>query len=246
MSGDSASFLALPVQDRRDIFEAAARRLDTLPGYVEKDFWVCLVLDALYHGVPDDHPKLLFKGGTSLSKAFGLIHRFSEDIDLVVHRSGLGFEGERDPTMAIRLSNNKRATLFEELKASCSAYVRGALRTALTTRISGVTEGCRVGPDEDDIDRQTLFVEYPTLYPSSDVAYVAPRVRIEAGAKSKLEPSRLPAPPFSTGSPQADTPGARRSPPALPAGSVPGPAGSACRGRSGRCRSWRPPGRGGS
>ena len=100
MTGDSETFLALPDQDRRDIFEAAARRLDTLPGYVEKDFWVCLVLDLLYHGVPQEHPKLLFKGGTSLSKAFGLIDRFSEDIDLVVHRSGLGFEGQRDPTAA--------------------------------------------------------------------------------------------------------------------------------------------------
>ena len=183
MSGDPESFLALPDQDRRDIFEAAASRLDTLPSYVEKDFWVCLVLDSLYHGIPDGHPKLLFKGGTSLSKAFGLIHRFSEDIDLVVHRSSLGFEGQRDPTVATSMSNNKRAALFKELKASCGAYVQGDLRTALTTRFGEITEGCHVGPDQDDVDRQTLFVEYPTLYPSSDVAYVAPRVRIEAGAK---------------------------------------------------------------
>lgn len=189
MTGDSETFLALPDQDRRDIFEAAARRLNTLPGYVEKDFWVCRVLDVLYHGVPHEHPKLMFKGGTSLSKAFGLIHRFSEDIDLVVHRSGLGFDGQRDPTAATGLSKNKRAALFKELKASCSAYVQGELRIALTTRIDEIAEGCRVCSDEDDIDRQTLFVEYPTLYPSSDVAYVAPRVRIEAGARSALEPS---------------------------------------------------------
>ena len=85
--------------------EAAAARLDTLPGYVEKDFWVCVVLDALFNRRPDGHPRLLFKGGTSLSKAFGLIDRFSEDIDLVVFRDGLGFEGERDPTLASGLSN---------------------------------------------------------------------------------------------------------------------------------------------
>lgn len=48
MTGDSETFLALPDQDRRDIFEAAARRLDTLPGYVEKDFWVCLVLSGSF------------------------------------------------------------------------------------------------------------------------------------------------------------------------------------------------------
>lgn len=98
------SFLALADQDRRDILEAAAARLDTLPSYVEKDFWVCLVLDTLFNRRPEGHPRLLFKGGTSLSKAFGLIERFSEDIDLVVFLDGLGFEGERDPIVDSQLS----------------------------------------------------------------------------------------------------------------------------------------------
>ena len=56
-------------------------------------------------------------------------------------------------------------------------------------RIEEIAEGCHVGPDEDDVDGQTLLIEYPTLFPSSDVAYVAPRVRIEAGARSALDPS---------------------------------------------------------
>ena len=47
------TFLSLPAQDKRDVFEAAASRLDTLPSYVEKDFWVCLVLDVLYNRLPD-------------------------------------------------------------------------------------------------------------------------------------------------------------------------------------------------
>ena len=189
MRGNTESFLTLPEQDRRDVFEAAASRLDTLPGYVEKDFWVCVVLDALYNRLPDGHPRLLFKGGTSLSKAFGLIKRFSEDIDLVVYRDDLGFKGERDPTIASNLSNKKRAALFKELRAACSSYVRGNLQTALTRLIDEIVEGCHVGPDEDEVDGQTLFIEYPTLYPSGDVAYVAPRVRIEAGARSALDPS---------------------------------------------------------
>lgn len=130
------AFLALPDRDRQDIFEAAATRLDTLPGYVEKDFWVCLVLDVLYNRMPEGHPRLLFKGGTSLSKVFGLIRRFSEDIDLVVCRDDLGFEGDRDPA-----------------------------------------------------DGSTLLVEYPALYPGGADAYVAPRVKIEAGARSALVPA---------------------------------------------------------
>ena len=184
------SFLALPEQDRRDILEAAAARLDTLPSYVEKDFWVCLVLDTLFNRRPEGHPRLLFKGGTSLSKAFGLIERFSEDIDLVVFRDGLGFEGERDPTVDSQLSNKKRAALFKELRAACSGYIRGAMRTALASRIDELSTGCQIVPDEGDVAGQTLFIEYPTLFPSGDVTYVAPRVKIEAGARSALDPSR--------------------------------------------------------
>ena len=189
MNGDFKSLLSLPEQDRRDVFEATASRLDTLPGYVEKDFWVCLVLGVVFNRLPKGHPRLLFKGGTSLSKAFGLIARFSEDIDLVVFRDDLGFEDDRDPTVASHLSNKKRAALFDGLRSACSGYIRGDLRVALTKQIDEIVEGCQVGSDEGDVDGQTLFVEYPTLYPIGDVVYVAPRVRIEAGARSALDPS---------------------------------------------------------
>ena len=185
MTGDAQTFLALPQRDRRDVFESAADRLDTVPSHVEKDFWVCLVLDLLYRRLPKGHPRLLLKGGTSLSKAFGIIERFSEDVDLVIFRDGLGFVAERDPTTADRLSRKKRNALFEELAAACSHYVLGDLKTALTTLLDETATGCDVVPDRDD--RQTLLVEYPSLY--GDGAYVSPRVKIEAGARSALGPS---------------------------------------------------------
>ena len=189
MNGTFESFLALSEQDKQDVFEATATRLDTLPSYIEKDFWVCVVLEVLYSRLPDGHPRLLFKGGTSLSKAFGLIRRFSEDIDIVVYRDSLGFTGACDPTIAGTLSNNERRVLFEKLRVACSNYILGDLATELTTLMDQIAEGCRICPDEDDIDRQTLLIEYPTLYPSGDVAYVAPRVKIEAGARSALDPT---------------------------------------------------------
>ncbi len=61
-------------------------RLGTSERYVEKEFWVCWALDALFNDRPAGEPRQLFKGGTSLSKAFGLISRFSEDIDITVFR----------------------------------------------------------------------------------------------------------------------------------------------------------------
>lgn len=182
------SFLALPDRDKRDVFEAAASRLDTLPSYVEKDFWVSLVLEVLYNQLPDDHPRLLFKGGTSLSKAFGLIQRFSEDIDIVVYRDDLGFAGVDDPTIAGNLSNRARNVLFGKLKEACSSYVLGDLSNELAASIDRIVEGRRVIPDENDVDRQSLLIEYPTQYPSGVGAYVAPRVKIEAGARSALDP----------------------------------------------------------
>ena len=189
MSGPFESFLALPEQDKRDLFDEVANRLDTLPSYAEKDFWVCLVLDALFNRLPDGHPRLLFQGGTSLSKAFNLIRRFSEDIDLVVYRGDLGFQGQRDPIIASDLSNRNRNDLFRQLKATCSHYVLGEMSAALAKLMNQMGDECTVLPDESDTDRQTILVEYPTLYPLRDVAYVAPRVRLEAGARSALDPN---------------------------------------------------------
>ena len=187
MSNTREDFLALPVLERQEAFENAAERLETSSANVEKDFWVCFVLDVLYHQLPDGHPRLLFRGGTSLSKAFGLIRRFSEDVDLTVYRGDLGFADQRDPTIA-DISNTKRKALFEELRAACSAYVLGDLKDALAARLGEIAPGCRVVPDEDDITEQTLLVRYSSLYPEDD--YVLPQVKLEGGARSALTPSR--------------------------------------------------------
>ena len=186
MRQDFADFLALSDQDRRDVLETAARRLDTVASYVEKDFWVCVVLDAIFYRRPADHPRLLFKGGTSLSKGFGLIQRFSEDIDIVVSREDLGFGEDRDPTGLKELSNKARGALFEELRSACSQYIRGDLADWL---VSMVGERARVVQDIEDYAQQTLLIEYPPLFPKSGTEYVQPRIKLEAGARSALEPS---------------------------------------------------------
>ena len=186
MRRDFAEFLALSGQDRRDVFETAAGRLDTVASYVEKDFWVCVVLDALFNGRPTDQPRVLFKGGTSLSKGFGLIRRFSEDIDVVVSREDLGFGQERDPTRVEELSNKARRALFENLRSACSEYICGGLADWLGSILG---ESGRVVQDADDEGQQTLLIEYPSLFSASETDYVKPRVKLECGARSALEPS---------------------------------------------------------
>lgn len=74
------SFLALPTEERRLYVEQAATRRSLSPVVMEKDFWVCWLLGVLFESEFSD--SLVFKGGTSLSKVFGVIERFSEDIDL--------------------------------------------------------------------------------------------------------------------------------------------------------------------
>ena len=189
MNRDLDRLILLPEWERAAVFEEAAERLGTLPGYVGKDYWVCLVLDVLFNRLPQGSSRLLFKGGTSLSKAFGLINRFSEDVDIVVLRDDLGFAGERDPTVQGDLSNRRRKALFSELRLACSAYMHGEPRPVLTELVAEVLEGCDVVPDPYDPDAQSLLVQYPTMYPASPVSYVGPWVKIEAGARSAVEPT---------------------------------------------------------
>jgi predicted nucleotidyltransferase component of viral defense system len=82
--------LAASYEERRDLFVATADRLRTNEQNVEKDFWVCWTLDVLFNKLETGSPRLLFKGGTSLSKGYALIERFSEDIDITVFREDIG------------------------------------------------------------------------------------------------------------------------------------------------------------
>jgi hypothetical protein len=174
-------------RDRLDLFLATANRLGAPVGNVEKDFWVCWTLNALYHERPAGGPRLLFKGGTSLSKAYGLIRRFSEDIDITVFRDDLHEPASVEELEA--LSNKKRRAKLDAIRDACRAHITGPLRDFLAVQLADATGGTgRVEVDEDDPDGQTLLVWYPEVEPR-DGAYVRPTVRIEFGAKSALDPN---------------------------------------------------------
>jgi hypothetical protein len=173
--------------EKLDLFLTTANRLGAPIGNVEKDFWVCWTLNALYHERPAGGPRLLFKGGTSLSKAYGLIERFSEDIDVTVFRNDLN-ESASVEELEI-LSNKKRRTRLDAIRDACRSYISGPLYAFLTEHLAEATSGRgRVEIDESDADGQTLLVWYPEVEPR-DEAYVRPAVRIESGAKSALDPN---------------------------------------------------------
>ncbi|MFM2312698.1 MAG: hypothetical protein RLZZ04_1974 [Cyanobacteriota bacterium] len=180
-------FLDLSEQDRKDVFEATAEKLNTLPTYIEKDFWVCLVLDLLYNGLPNDSPRLLFKGGTSLSKVHKLIERFSEDVDFTVFRDDLGFSGNKDP-LSSEISGKQRKRLSKELKQATSSYVCGKLKEDLEIATATILSDFSIVIDEDDSDVSTLLFQYPSLFSLDNTAYVQPRVKLEGGGRSALDP----------------------------------------------------------
>ena len=80
---------SLPRDERRALFTETGASLGLDPFYVEKDFWVCWVLEVLFNNETTG-PHLTFRGGTSLSKAWAVIERFSEDVDLAMSRPWLG------------------------------------------------------------------------------------------------------------------------------------------------------------
>ena len=185
-------FLSASPEDRRDVFLGTAGRLGTPEQNVEKDFWVTWTLDALFNGLPDGHPRLLFKGGTSLSKAYGLIFRFSEDFHITVFREDLGQAASIEELEA--LSGKKRHAKLDAIKSACREYIQETLlgqfgvvvRSALTATGIDVNEASVV-IDPGDPDGQSLLFWYPSVTAARD-DYVRPAVKIESGAKSALDP----------------------------------------------------------
>lgn len=92
-------FLLFTEDRRKVVCEQAQDKLGLPPATIEKDFWACWTLKKMFD-LPEWGSQLTFKGGTSLSKGWALIERFSEDIDIVIDRGSLGFGGDEAPDRA--------------------------------------------------------------------------------------------------------------------------------------------------
>jgi hypothetical protein len=192
MNPGFSKFLQATSQDRRDVFLSAAARLGTSEQNVEKDFWVTWTLDVLFNGLPEDHPRFLFKGGTSLSKGYGLISRFSEDIDITVFREDLGLAASVPELEA--LSRKKRQARLDAIKNTCREYIQKTLAEQFGTVVRAALAEVKIVPndpsvaiDPDDADGQSVLFWYPAVTTSRD-DYIRPAVKIEFGAKSALDP----------------------------------------------------------
>lgn len=154
-------------EQRRELFSEAAARLSMTPAVVEKDFWVTWVLYHLF-STPALARVLMFKGGTSLSKAYGLIERFSEDIDLILDWRVLS----KDDPLAER-SRRKQSQFNDEIDQQAQAHIAGPLLEQISAVTSEVCT-CAIGTD----DAHVIEVRYPAAFPDT---YLRPEVRLEIG-----------------------------------------------------------------
>ena len=181
------SFANEPPGLRAEAFQEAAAQLGFSQAIIEKDFWVCWSLDKLF-ALPSFGNHLIFKGGTSLSKAYDVIHRFSEDVDLSLDRAQLGFAGDDDPENP-ELSGGKRKTLLQGLQKAAVDTVTGPLLSELNAAFDAcLGQGFELSVDPNDT--QTLLFAYPSEQQSGATqGYVKPVIRFEFGARGVLLPS---------------------------------------------------------
>jgi len=174
-------FIKFSGKDRLFAFRKAEEVTGLSEAIIEKDFWVCWILKELFQldGIKDN---LTFKGGTSLSKVYKVIDRFSEDIDISVERAFLGFKDDRDPA---NVGPKQAKRLIEDLGVECQKFVRGDLYNQLESIIKSKlgSSGWMLEIDEDDNDGQTILFTYPKLTTKAS-EYIRPVVKIELGARS--------------------------------------------------------------
>ncbi|MHA7882126.1 nucleotidyl transferase AbiEii/AbiGii toxin family protein [Nitratireductor rhodophyticola] len=178
----------LPAGDRAALFGETGAGRGVANTIIEKDFWVCWTLKRLF-GLPKNAAaSLVFKGGTSLSKAFGIIRRFSEDIDLSFDRADLGYTGDRDPEQE-GISRKKAGRLIDDLVEDVERHIADRLLPALRAAIVdelGEPQDNEWTLSIDEADAQTLNFHYPIALPAAEyqgMAYITPRVRLELGAR---------------------------------------------------------------
>lgn len=181
-------FIEMSEERRNLVCTQAGAQLNMAEVAVEKDFWVCWTLDKLFR-LPKWGKHLTFKGGTSLSKGWKLIERFSEDIDIVINRGVIGFDGDNAPEAAP--SRKQRDKRLKRLRLACQKCVRDEIQPALLAAIAADmpdTIKWELVADPADPDQQTLLFNYPTAFPAG-AAYLRRAVKIEMGARSDTDPS---------------------------------------------------------
>ena len=165
----------LPKQQRSELFLETATLMNTTNSIIEKDFWVIWTLDKIFS---DDRLNkiLMFKGGTSLSKVFNLIGRFSEDIDLILDWRLVSNENPLNK----QESKNKQVKFNEQINENAKEYIKNELLPIISQNLSPL---CTCSMAEDGF---SINVRYPNAF---DDNYLRPEILLEIGPLASWLPS---------------------------------------------------------
>ena len=178
------AWLSLTDAQRKATIDAAEQQSGITAKAIEKDWWVTQTLRALFQGAYSK--SIAFKGGTSLSKGWNLIARFSEDIDIALDSQVFGVAYDANPS----------GGFVKRLKRQGCEFTSNKLRGDLEAQLAliGVPPGMisvianPVPENHPDTDPQTLLMRYPSLYDPNE--YIADEVKVEVSVRSQLMPSR--------------------------------------------------------
>lgn len=178
-SGYTMKFIDIPADRQRQAINNVALKTELPPSSIEKDWWVTQVLKALHTLPYAEH--IAFKGGTSLSKCWNLIARFSEDIDIALSREFLGFGGELSKTQ-----------ISDKLRRAACSFVRGKMQYDVKEAL--LAQGIRqdvffvdvVITPVTTVDPEVITVTYQSLYDVSP--YIKNTVKLEISGRSMVDP----------------------------------------------------------
>jgi hypothetical protein len=173
-------FLSLPVEDRREALRVAADRSGRPAYLLEKDVWVVWALATLFGSDIGAH--LVFKGGTSLSKAYGVLRRFSEDVDLTYDIRAIAPDlvGENGEALPKNRSEEKRWS--KAVRHRLPEWVAETVQPVIAGEIDAQSLAATLRAEGD-----RLYIDYGAT--SAGSGYVAPSVMLEFGARSTGEPA---------------------------------------------------------
>ncbi|MDV2989177.1 MAG: nucleotidyl transferase AbiEii/AbiGii toxin family protein [Dehalogenimonas sp.] len=169
---------------RRELFRETAQRMRVHEAIIEKDFWVCWVLDYIFEkSLWKD--KFIFKGGTSLSKAYNAIERFSEDIDLIVDTGLLGIS---EDDLSESRSRSQQDKFNVDVNKRCAEFLQNTFLPVCLNDLTGlaVTENFDVHIDQNN--QQNILIRYPKSF-SLDA--IKPEIILEIGPLAAWTPNAV-------------------------------------------------------
>lgn len=179
------SYFDLSATDQGELLAAAQIQTGRSPSVLEKDIWLSCVLMALF-SMPD-RKAMAFKGGTSLSKVYSAIHRFSEDVDITIDYRELGCE--RSLAEMADMSRRQRDRIGMDLKAQVREYTHERVQPYLQARLQalGCGDECAVTLSDDG---ENLHVLYPSRVADRG-PYLRDHVLVEFGGRNIIEPNAM-------------------------------------------------------